>query len=54
MRRTMDGSAEPTGLDQLRKLEEDDQRPPANPPPPEGFDSWAEFYEWERSSDTPA
>jgi len=50
MRRTMDGSAEPTGLDQLRKL--DDQRPPSNPPPPEGFDSWAEFYEWERSSDT--
>jgi hypothetical protein len=35
---------------QLRLLEEADRQPP-EAQPPEGFDSWAEFYQWERSSD---
>jgi len=41
-------------LARLRLLAEADRAPPARPQPPEGFDSWAEFYEWERSSDRPA
>ncbi len=53
MQRTME-APEPTDLEQLRQLEQDDRRQPALPPPPEGFDSWAEFYAWERSTDSPA